>query len=275
MQKVDGAQAKFYFQTSNSTLAPGSEFNIPVYLDTDTKANALDIEISYPKDKIKFLDSSNARSIVDLWQVKPKMLPNGNIGFSGGMIQGFAGTKGLIITLSFRALSAGDANLSFVKKDLYLADGKGTKMSPSTSPLTLSVKEGEKVVVIEESHGDKTPPDLTLTVIKNNGENNTLLVFNATDPESGIKLTEARFKKWFSYGEWVEVQNPILYSRDIWQAELRTQNNEGAINIKFVSTPMRLAYKLLLILISVIFIVYVAKWVYNKVKPPRIKQYEA
>ena len=181
-----------------------------------------------------------------------------------------------MVTLSFRAKEVGTATVYFPKKDLYLADGMGTKTFADSASVTISVKENAKEVVIEPiKTGDKTPPDLVLTVVKNKGDNNTLVVWNATDPESGIKQTEIRFKKWFKYGEWMIAENTVVYPMDAWQIELRTMNNEGISNIKFFSSPMKIVYKVILILFAVIFLVYVSKWVYNKMKSRSTMKYEA
>lgn len=270
---VQGATApKFFLESPSIKMSASSEFNVSVYLKTETLANALDIEISYPEDKLEFLDFNNARSIVDLWQAKPSLLANGNIGFSGGIIKSWSGDRGLIVNLSFRALSNGEAKLSFAKKDLYLADGRGTKISTDFSSAVVVISENSTPIKIEENTGDKTPPDLLLQIVKNPADGVSLIVFNATDPESGIKQSEIRFKKWWAYSDWQVAENPVIYPSGVWQVELRTMNNAGIENIKFISRPSKLVYKIGTILFALLFIVYVVKSVYNK-REPEIKSY--
>lgn len=153
---------KVYFKSPASTLAPGSEFIVDVLLDTGEPFNAFDLEVSYPKDKLEFLNFDNSESIVNIWQPKPAILPNGNLGIAGGIIKAWNGKGGLLIKLSFKVLSQGEAKISFAKNNLYKADGKGSEVKALTSSLSLSFKEGAKVVSVPSTPFEPTKEDVAI-----------------------------------------------------------------------------------------------------------------
>ena len=131
---------------ASDLVAPGSEFAVAVYLNAKDPINAFDLEIVYDKKNLEFLSFDNTSSIVNIWQPTPRVLPNGNIGLSGGIIKAFSGEKGLLIKLFFKAMSVGQPEFPFVKSDLYIADGKGTKIEAYNSYNIFSIKEGGKMV---------------------------------------------------------------------------------------------------------------------------------
>ena len=130
--------SKIYFKGPTGDLAPGSEFTVGVLLDTMDPINAFDLEISYPKDKLEFLSFDNTASIVNIWQPAPVLLPNGNLGLTGGIIKAWSDKAGLLIKISFRALNSGSPKLSFAKNNLYIpggAKGGGKKKKKTARPL--------------------------------------------------------------------------------------------------------------------------------------------
>src|SRR3989344_5565667 len=167
---VLAAGEKIYFTGPGNAVAPGSQVSISVQLDTDISINALDLEVGYPKDTLEFLDFNNENSIIDIWQTKPAILPNGNIGFSGGIIKSFSGTKGLI------------GKLSLPKSDIYLADGQGTKMSAPTLNLIFSIKDNGQIVVSPVVPFKSTPADIEiekqLETLKAEGSRRTLIYWS-------------------------------------------------------------------------------------------------
>ncbi|OGI82816.1 hypothetical protein A3G53_01955 [Candidatus Nomurabacteria bacterium RIFCSPLOWO2_12_FULL_44_11] len=179
---VLAAGEKIYFTGPGNAVAPGSQVSISVQLDTDISINALDLEVGYPKDTLEFLDFNNENSIIDIWQTKPAILPNGNIGFSGGIIKSFSGTKGLIGKLSFSAKTEGSPKLSLPKSDIYLADGQGTKMSAPTLNLIFSIKDNGQIVVSPVVPFKSTPADIEiekqLETLKAEGSRRTLIYWS-------------------------------------------------------------------------------------------------
>lgn len=265
-------EGKIYFEISNESPTPETDFNASVLLDTQTLINAFDLEISYPKEKLQFLNSDNGRSIANIWQGAPAILKNGSIHLAGGLLKPFKGNKGLIVKLLFKTKKEGEAKLSFGKNDIYIADGKGTKLSLIAFSSDVSVikspiensKNNSSISSISSipSSSDKidnSPPTILLQLTKSPVDDSTLIAFYANDPESGIKQTRMRIKKWWSYSEWQIAQNPVLYPKDVWAVELQAINNAGLENIKTLKTPWKLFRKTIPIIMIIIFGV----WVYN------------
>ena len=154
--------SKVYFSGPNFSIAPESEFLISVLLDAKDPINAFDLEIIYPPDKLKFLGFDNTNSIVDIWQAPPSVLPNGNLKLSGGIIKAFSGNVGLIIKLSFQALNPSESSISFVKSNLYIADGKGTEVKTNPETFSVSVKENGKIIFSPTVPFQNTPTDILI-----------------------------------------------------------------------------------------------------------------
>ena len=154
--------SKVYFSGPNFSIAPESEFLISILLDAKDPINAFDLEIAYPPDKLKFLSFDNMNSIVDIWQAPPSVLPNGNLKLSGGIIKAFNGNTGLIIKLSFQALNPSESQLSFVKSNLYIADGKGTEVKTNPETFSISVKENGKIISSPAVPFQSTPTDILI-----------------------------------------------------------------------------------------------------------------
>jgi len=250
-----------------------SDFVVNVFIDTDKPINAVDLEIFYPKDKLKFLSFDNTGSIVDIWQTTPKVLSNGNIGLTGGLFRSFVGKGGLIMSLSFRAQSSGQYKLSLAKSNIYMADGKGTKIPVDISAYTISVKENKEIISLPVSSHSQTPfnsdksiPELFVEKAQSPVEGSSLIVFYATDAESGIKQTQMRTKKWWTFSSWQDVVNPVLYPNGAWSIEFKVANNTGLENIKSIFYFLELCKKVLIVLFFVFILVFIVFKVYNNRK---------
>jgi hypothetical protein len=270
--KTSFAMSNLYFTGPSSSISPGGEFVVEVKLDATSKINALDLKINYNKNNLKLLNFNNANSIVDFWQSEPSLVKDGEIQISGGILSGYEGKAGNILKIYFKAISVGKSEISFTQKNVYLADGKGTADVSKSSATTLSIVENAKVVTLEKEKEellkDTTPPVVSLTTVRNPNENNNLVVFNAIDKESGIKETQIRYKKYFSFSPWVEAQNPVVYEKGIWQIELRAVNNADLESINTIKMPMRLFSKFIFIFLLIVFLVLLIWKVirYNKDK---------
>lgn len=262
--------SQIYFEGPSEAITPESDFTVNVLVDAKEPVNALDLEISYPKDKLKFLTFDNTDSIVDIWQAKPALLPDGNIVLTGGIFKSFAGEKGLIIKLSFRALNTGQSKLFFAKSSLYIADGKGTKLSMSSLTSTISITENETSASLPKKNKEKmldnSPPEILLEQTTSPVDGSSLIVFHATDSQSGIKQTQMRIKKWGSFSDWQDVQNPVLYPAGAWQIELRAINNAGLEAVKSISRIGELYKKIIIPFFLFFILMFIVIWVYNNSK---------
>ena len=84
------------------------------------------------------------------------------------------------------------------------------------------------------------------------------------DKESGIKSTQMRFKKWFTYSPWVEVINPVVYPKDVWSVELKVVNNKGLEDIKSLSFYKLFYQKIIILFLTLIVILFISYRVFNQ-----------
>ncbi len=261
-----------YFSGPASALAPESNFTVSVLVDANKPINAIDFLISYPPDKLKFLNFDNTYSIVDLWQTKFETAVEGEIVLIGGMMQPFNGQNGLIIKLNFQALSVGQPKLAFEKSNVYISDGKGTKLSVDSPAFNISISQNApKISAVSSSKSlnpanmvDSSPPEIFLEETISPVDGSTLIVFNATDADSGIKETQMRFKKWWAFSAWTDVTNPVLRPDGVWSVEFKAVNNVGLGSIKTLSWQGELYKKILLSFSPALVLLILILWVYNK-----------
>ena len=163
---------QLYFEGQSSSVAPGSRIVLEVFLDSPSAVNAVDLSVVYPTDALQFLGSDNSDSIVDIWQQKPEGDAPGIVNFSGGILKPFTGTKGELIKLSFVVKDEGSSTtnsvISFAKNNIYLADGKGTKINPAIQSFPLVVQENAPVVSEQiESFQNTSSDSLVAAGLKN------------------------------------------------------------------------------------------------------------
>lgn len=262
---MDGSQV--YLAGPTTAFAPLSDFSVSVLLDATQPINALDLEIIYPKDKLKFLSSNNTGSIVDIWQTPPVLLSNGHIRLVGGIFKSFLRENGLITKLSFKALNTGQPQLSFAQSNVYVADGKGTKLSLNAPAATFFIAENAPLLSLSGILGkaDNSPPKIVVEQTKSLVDNALLIVFQAVDPDSGIKKIQMRVKKWLLFSPWQDVQNPVLYPPGAWNIEFRALSYAGLESIKSLSFPAELFKKILISFFLISVLVFIVIRVYNPV----------
>jgi hypothetical protein len=270
LSKSVQASSELNFIGTGTETSVGGDVAVSLVLSTTEAVNAVDIEIHYPNDKLKYDSFSNAGSIVDFWRSKPTLIRDGVIKISGGIMSGYKGTSGQIIKINFSAISLGVGNISLGEKSLYLADGKATLIVPETSSYTIKVSEtAEKAVVEPEEEiykEDKTPPDILLTIVPSPESDEELIVFNATDKESGIKDTEMRYKRWWAFSDWVSVDNPAIYPKGSWVIELKATNNAGKESVDTLKLPGRFYFKIIALVLLLSLLVFMLVSLYNKIK---------
>jgi len=273
---VFSAESTYMYFAGGETTAVGSVFTTEVMIDTEEPVNALDVEITYPADKLKFLRANDAGSIVSIWQSKPAVRTPGTIQLTGGMFKPFQGKGGRITSLSFRVETLGEATLSFSKHNIYAADGKGTEVFASSLPSVVAlVEKGSSVPDTRETAVagahivDDTLPSVVMNRIQDPITHTYLLAFDAADHESGIRETQLRFKKWWRYSPWYTVENPVVYPSGAWRVELRAISNAGLVQTASLSVPTELYKKLLLSALALVVLAVLLRAItrfYNKKK---------
>lgn len=135
----------FYFlnstpaQAANLRLSPGSgnflvgsTFDLSIILDTKgAPINLTEVELFFPPDKLQITSPSVGKSIIEFWPTPPVFSnQEGRLYFAGGSPSpGINTSEGVVLTLTFRVISTGEAEARFGGRTSVLAnDGKGTEV---------------------------------------------------------------------------------------------------------------------------------------------------
>jgi len=108
----------------------GGVFSARVVVNTDGKPiNAAEGTLKFNKNEMNVLSVSKGASIFNLWTIEPSFSNSaGTVSFSGGSPTGYTGSGGTIITVTFKALTAGNPKVSFGSGSVLAADGLGTNV---------------------------------------------------------------------------------------------------------------------------------------------------
>ncbi len=89
----------------------------------------------------------NGQSILSLWPTPPQYNDaEHSISFIGGVPSGFD-TRGLLFRIKVSSSVEGDLGIQYTEGSAYLNDGKGTKESVSSNPVTVRVYNENEYVV--------------------------------------------------------------------------------------------------------------------------------
>jgi len=123
-------QAALFLNPGSGAFLVGSTFNLSVVLDTKGNSiNTAEIEIMFPPDKVQLASPSVGLSIIQLWPAPPSFSnKKGQVYFVGGIPSpGIITSDGVVLTLTFRVVAPGDAEIKFGGRTSILAnDGRGT-----------------------------------------------------------------------------------------------------------------------------------------------------
>ncbi len=126
----------------NGTDAVGQTFTVSVMLDSGggLGVNAADGKIAFDPTLLSVVSVSKGNSVFNLWVNDPAFSNTaGTISFSGGSNNAYTGSAGDVFDITFTALKAGTATLTFSSADALAADGQGTDILGGTSGATFTI----------------------------------------------------------------------------------------------------------------------------------------
>ncbi|GIW66549.1 MAG: hypothetical protein KatS3mg095_0447 [Candidatus Parcubacteria bacterium] len=146
--------ASIFLSPSQKTVNVGDSFNVVVYVESsDQTMNAVSFRLSFPNDLLKANNFSKSGSIINFWVQDPKIL-TGEISTEGVVLNpGYQGSAGKILTINFKALKEGTANLNFISGSVLANDGQGTNILKNLNSAIIQVKSEIK----EEQQKEITP----------------------------------------------------------------------------------------------------------------------
>jgi hypothetical protein len=130
-QLAEAQSASLYLSPSTGTYTTGNTFLIQLKVNSGGVAiNAADGTLVFDPDKLEVVKLSKTDSVFSLWVQDPVFSNSlGTINFSGGKPSpGFTGAAGTILNITFKAKTAGTANLTFAAGSVLADDGKGTNI---------------------------------------------------------------------------------------------------------------------------------------------------
>ena len=186
-----------YFEKPESEIRVGDTVILHAYLDTgNVEINGIEgtVKVNGP---VSVQNLSVAGSVFSLWPNKPS-LSGEEISFVGGSPSGVFGKKNKAFSIIFRATEIGKINFSVKIADVFLNDGKGTRLAVVGANETVEVLAAGKEVKNELSDlivNDKTLPNpfkIELGQDANIAAGKYFISFYATDDASGINRYEVR-----------------------------------------------------------------------------------
>ncbi len=134
--------ARLSLYPSSALVSPGQTVSVSVIIASSDKAvNAVSGLVNFPTNKLQVLSVSKANSALTLWVEEPSYSNvSGTISFQGVVPNpGFLGTRGTVLTIVFKTLAAGPADISFSQASVLANDGSGTDILADYQGSTINI----------------------------------------------------------------------------------------------------------------------------------------
>src|SRR3989338_410193 len=130
------------FSPSTLSRAVENTFSVSVYVSsTDQAINAVSGVVSFPPGMLEVVGISKTNSIMSFWVQEPSFSnANGTVNFEGiAFNPGFTGSRGTVLSITFRAKNSGQAPVSFSSGTVLANDGIGTNILTSIGSANFSI----------------------------------------------------------------------------------------------------------------------------------------
>jgi hypothetical protein len=128
---------------ANENVSAGNTFIVRVIVDSQGQSiNAVSGGLTFSNDLLTLTSISKNNSIVSLWAQDPSYSnSSGTASFQGVILNGFSGT-GTVLTVAFKAKSAGIATIGLASSSssVLLNDGQGTNVLSGTNSDSITIK---------------------------------------------------------------------------------------------------------------------------------------
>ncbi len=151
------ARVEVYFSPRSGSFEEGSTFQVPVYVNTKGRSiNGIEVRLNFDSNKLSIINQTGGVSIIGVWVEPPKYdNTRGTASYVGVIPGGITTGAGLIGTITFKAKSAGVANVSISSSSkILLNDGLGTETLADFGRASYSIlaKAPEGVQIFSETH---------------------------------------------------------------------------------------------------------------------------
>lgn len=158
--------ASLNFLPQSGTYNVNQTFSVNVVVSSPSEAvNAYSGDILYPSDKLTAVSISKSGSIVNIWTTEPS-ITKGTVHYEGITLNpGYTGASGKVISVTFRAIASGQADLKFRSASVLANDGLGTSVISSSGAASYTIKTEipEKKPVVPDSKPETISPILSST----------------------------------------------------------------------------------------------------------------
>jgi competence protein ComGC len=236
--------ANLYILPSSKDLNVGDKLDVSVYVDSlDQAMNAVSFKISYPENLLRFVSLSKTGTIINLWLQEPKG-GNGEVLAEGIVLNpGFTGSRGKILNITFKALSSGKTDLSFVSGAVLANDGLGTNILKNMKGANYVIKERiikEEKVIKKEVVEQPTLPYLPTPKIFSPTHPDQEKWYNNNNPVFEWRLPEGVTEVKLSYSEKPKALPNYRYSSPISQKKLENiKDGTYYFNVQFIGKGVK------------------------------------
>lgn len=139
-------KAQLYIVPSNQDIIVGSNFEVPIYINTQGKSiNTIKVDLNFNPSDVSIVGSSGVDSILGILFESPTYDNQSGIASVTGIIpDGIITNSGLITTLTFKALSIGETTIYINDySSANLNDGIGSEVILTLDEATYNIVEGE------------------------------------------------------------------------------------------------------------------------------------
>jgi hypothetical protein len=136
--------ASLFISPAVETVSVGQTFTLGIEVSSpDVAMNAASGDISFPSTELQVLSVSKANSVMGLWIRDPSFTNSqagGDVHFEGIVLNpGFTGSAGNLVTITFQAVAAGNAPITFSSGAVLANDGNGTNILTATQSGSVTI----------------------------------------------------------------------------------------------------------------------------------------
>ncbi len=154
--------ATLFLAPSMGSYSAGDTFSVSVKVNTEGKAiNTAEATLTFDPSRLKVKSISKTGSIFTLWVEEPVFSnSDGMISFAGGKPSpGYTGSSGKLLSITFKGLTSGEADVNFSSASVLADDGRGTNILSSliSGSYTITTKEIKTIPSQEKYVPPATP----------------------------------------------------------------------------------------------------------------------
>ena len=150
--------ANLVMSPSSVATKVGKTFSVDLIVNNNVDAiNAVSALITYPSDSLRVISMSKKDSFITLWAEEPSFSnEKGTLSLEGVALNpGFNKATGKVISVTFKAIQAGNVNISVKSGSVLANDGNATDVLKTTGAAFVYINEGEEaappVVPVKET----------------------------------------------------------------------------------------------------------------------------